>query len=502
MNRYLTTPIYYASGAPHLGHAYTTLVADCYQRYYQLRGDDVRLVTGTDEHGQKIERIAAETGTSPRQLVDARSAEFRHLWASLGIQVDRFQRTTDALHQQVVLQLWRRLMDAGDLYRGRYEGLYCVGCEQYFTEGDVCPVHRKPLEQFSEVCWFFRLSRYADALIEHIESHPEFILPVARRNEVLAFLRASPLRDLSVSRTSTAWGIPVPEDVGHVLYVWIDALTTYLSALCDDGDVDLDDPRVLAWWREATHFIGKDILTFHAVYWPAILLSARLPLPRRLIVNGWLTVEGRKIAKSDPGTIVDPLDLTDQVGRDGLRHYFLRAVSLGQDVDFHRDHLVRVVNADLANNLGNLVSRFVALSQKCFGGEWQHDTPLIEADRDLLNLVSAAAESYPSGFNAGNPAQSARLFVDAAAAVNRYTQQQAPWQLADKARVATVLWTIHQALADLTILAAPFVPETAAAIRTVLRLPAADWALLGTRPAAVRTQPTQPVYRRVGESLI
>ena len=300
VKRYLTTPIYYASGTPHLGHVYTMFLADCARRTTRMAGDETRLVTGTDEHGQKIERAAALAGATPGAFVGERSAAFRELWEGLGIDVS-FVRTTDPAHKAVVTDFWQRLCAAGDIYKRHYTGRYCVDCEQYFT-GDVgeCPVHARALEHYAEDSYFFRLSRYRDRLIGHIEANPDFVRPETRRNEVLAFLRAQDLTDLSVSRTSTRWGIEVPGDPEHVLYVWVDARVSYLSAL---GPLDAQESA--AWWAGAHHFIGKDILIFHAVVWPAMLLAAGLPLPNAIVVNGWLTVTGRKIAKSDPSTVFD-----------------------------------------------------------------------------------------------------------------------------------------------------------------------------------------------------
>lgn len=504
MQRYFTTPIYYASGAPHLGHAYTTIVADCYKRYYQLRGDKVLLASGTDEHGQKIERAAQRANVPVKAFVDARSQEFLDLWRALGLDIDCFERTTAAAHQAIAVQFWQRLKASGDIYKGIYEGYYCVDCEQYFTDataGDNCPVHRTPLESFGEASWFFRLSKYQSRLIEHIETHPEFIVPASRRNEVLAFLRNSTLHDLSVSRASTCWGIPVPDDGDHVLYVWIDALATYLSALQNapgTGFTGIDDSRFIAIWREAKHFIGKDILTFHAVYWPALLWSAGLPAPRQLIVNGWLTVEGKKIAKSDPSTVIDPAALTSNIGRDGLRLYLLKTVGLGQDLDFNRDQLIQSINADLANNIGNLFSRFIALAQKYSKAGWQKQAATTEADEALFAEVRSAARTIEQQFEAGDPAHGARALVDAAARINAWFQQQAPWKIEDSARLATVLWATHQVLADLTILATPFVPDTAAGARVGLCLdqPAA-WDQLGQPAEFVRCHSIPPLYGRI-----
>lgn len=498
MKRYLTTPIYYASGAPHPGHAYTTLVADSYKRFYRLLGDDVMLITGTDEHGQKIERAAAAAGTPVVDFVDARSGEFEALWHALDIDVDFFERTTRPAHRALATAFWQRLAAREDIYRGEYEGLYCVDCEQYFTEGDTCPVHRKPLERFSEPSWFFRLSRYRDALIRHIESHPRFILPAARRNEVLAFLNGNALRDLAISRTSTRWGIPVPGDSAHVMYVWVDALVAYLSALSPDGVAGLDEESLQAWWRQTTHFIGKDILTFHAVYWPALLMAADLPLPQSIVVNGWLTVEGRKIAKSDPATMIDPAELAATVGPDGLKLYFLKSVSLGQDLDFNRAQLVHGTNTDLANNIGNLFSRFTALGDQHFAGEWQRQSALPAGDRELLATLAAAAGRIAGHFEQAEVAQAAREFVEAAARVNSFIQQAAPWQIPDRERLATLMWTLHHTLADLTLIGMPFVPETMARARAALCLSAPPaWRDVGRTRDVVATRHGAPLYPRI-----
>jgi methionyl-tRNA synthetase len=480
MNIYLTTPIYYASGSPHLGHAYTSLLADCYKRYRQLRGDQVLLATGTDEHGQKIERTAAKNNVDPKAFVDARSEEFRRLWSELNVSVDVFERTTAAFHKQVAVEFWERLVANGDIYRGDYSGLYCVECEQYFTTGSDCPVHKIPLGHFSESSWFFRLSRYRQPLINHIESNPEFIVPRQRRNEVLSFLRGNQLWDLSVSRSSTSWGIRVPGDPGQVLYVWVDALVAYLSALarkigrCNDAENCLESDQVLrSWWSGAVHFIGKDILNFHAVYWPAFLLSAGLPLPGNLVVNGWLTVEGEKISKSKSETIINPLDIANEFGTDALKYYFLRTVGLGADSDFSLAHLKQTLNSDLANNLGNLVSRVTSLVNKYHAGCIKNpQIPLDPAAEELLLALGEAREHSETAFDGFDIANAASVFINCAAKINAFLQHQAPWkiQLAqqenqpeaqDILRRTNILWVSCLAIRDLAILATPFVPGLA-----------------------------------------
>jgi methionyl-tRNA synthetase len=494
MKQYLTTPIYYASGSPHLGHAYTTFVADCYKRYRRLHGDDVLLTSGTDEHGQKIERTAEQAGIPVDSFIDARSAEFLNLWKSLDIDLDLFERTTGRAHAEVVTELWNRISANGDIYKGYYAGLYCIDCEQYFTAGDQCPVHRKPLEKFSEESYFFRLSTYQQKLIDHIGENPDFIVPVSRRNEVLSFLKNGDLHDLSISRTSTSWGISVPGDPDHVIYVWLDALAAYLSALGG-----LDSSRLAEYWPGSTHFIGKDILIFHAVYWPAFLWSAGLELPNNIVVNGWLTVEGRKISKSDPETIVDPSSLTDLVGSDGLKFYFLKSVSLGQDLDFQRAHLFDLLNADLANNFGNLFSRFIKLFLKHFpdGLQFCADS-LAPENKDLLQSTSTNAVRYAAAFDKFDLSRAARLFIETAALLNTDIQKREPWKIADRDELAQYLWTLHHCLADLSLLGASFVPAITAKARLGLSLESrADWHELGCQRQHVSVSLAGPLFPRI-----
>lgn len=498
MNRYLTTPIYYASGAPHLGHAYTTLVADCYKRFYLLSGENVILTTGTDEHGQKIWRSAQGRGVPVEGFVSEHSQKFQQLWRALKIDVDRFERTTSENHLRFVQAFWQRLVENGDIYLDKYEGLYCVDCEQYFTEGEICPIHRKPLDEYSESTYFFRLSRYRNQLIQHIETHNGFILPIERRNEVLAFLKGNELKDLSISRTTSKWGIPVPNDPSHTIYVWIDALVTYISALSQDRFVGLENAAIQDWWQNTTHFIGKDILNFHAIYWPALLLSAKLPLPRRLVVNGWLTVEGRKIAKSDLATVVDPEEVITKIGRDGLRLFFLKNVSLGQDVNFSLVQAIQFTNSHLANNIGNLFSRFIGLAQRNFGGQWTLAGPVTREDNTLLKTLSASAKQYNDYFLNSDLAQAARIFIESATQVNVYLQIQKPWALKDKGRLSTVLWTVHHALSDISILGFPFVPETSIKARDALCLEEVPRNnQLGVKRDIVKVKKVTYLYRRI-----
>ncbi|MEM7363877.1 MAG: methionine--tRNA ligase [Pseudomonadota bacterium] len=485
-NHYITTPIYYASGEPHLGHAYTSMVASLYRRYHTVCGDSAYLITGTDEHGQKIETAAATAGVPVQDFVADKSVAFSELWQSLKLPVDAFVRTTDSDHVAYVQAYWNRLLDRGDLYLGRYEGLYCVDCEQYVTSGETCEIHRKPLTPYAEPSYFFRLSHYQDALIEHIEAHTDFITPESRRQEVLSFLKGQPLRDLSVSRTSTRWGVPVPDDPDHVIYVWLDALLTYVTAA----------PGGERGWEEAstrTHFIGKDILTFHGVYWPALLLAGGLKLPDRIVANGWLTVEGRKIAKSDPATIVDPAALARSVGTDGLPWYLIRGVRLGQDVNFDREHLRTVLNADLANGLGNLVARTIGLTRKRFPDQLDTQTAI---DHETYDALIFSIDQVGARLTSFRISQAAEAFVAGISLLNRYLQQREPWKLPDE-DCAPVLATVLRGLCDLSVVAAVFVPDIAARIRVALACPETPyWNDIG-RKSWGSLSDSSPVFARL-----
>ena len=363
---YVTTPIYYVNDVPHLGTAYTTVTADALRRFHLLAGDETRMLTGTDEHGQKIQEAAAARGVSPQAFVDEVSARFREAWPLLSVAADDFIRTTEPRHVAWVQQLWKKVEDNGGLYAGVYDEWYCVGCESYKTEkellpGNVCAIHLKPVERIKEDTYFFRLSAWEKPLLDFYERHPDFIQPESRRNEVLSFVQSG-LRDLSVSRTSFQWGIPVPGDARHIMYVWFDALANYRSALGDD-------PALTKFWPPGgrlVHLVGKDILRFHAVYWPAFLLAAGYPeeaLPSQVFAHGFLTVDGRKMSKSLRNS-VDPLRLAKELGPDVLRYYLLRAISFGQDGDFDHRALLERYNADLGKNIGNLLSRVLGLCSR------------------------------------------------------------------------------------------------------------------------------------------
>ena len=459
--RYLTTPIYYANDVPHIGHAYTTIAADALARYHRLRGDDVFLLTGTDEHGVNIERIAAERGLTPTQHVDSVADACAGLWSALDIGYDRFVRTTEPAHRRAVLALWERLQASGDLYRSVYEGAYCPRCEAYYQPEDLvgsdCPVHALPCDNVAEENWFFRLSRY-ETTLEKLVRDTDFVQPIARRNEVLGLIRRG-LRDFSASRRLVRWGVPVPESSDEVIYVWIDALTNYLTGVGFPDDAQTFD----RFWPADVHLIGKEITRFHCLYWPALLLSAKLPLPRRVFAHGWLTSGGRKISKTT-GNSVDPRALAAEFGPDAVRYYFLRAIPFGQDGDFTRQAFVARYNADLANDFGNLVQRATTLAER-----YRSDRGDVRANPDLAEgaLTDQAADlsrRVAAAFDGLALTDAAAAVGEFVTRVNRYIDTTAPWALArsgDTGRLALVLDYVVEAARVAAWHYAPILPRTA-----------------------------------------
>jgi methionyl-tRNA synthetase len=480
---YITTPIYYVNDVPHLGHAFCTIVADALARFHRMRGDDTRFLTGTDEHGQKVEEAAKKRGLTPQQLVDDVAPRFDACWKALGIADYHFIRTTSARHKRVVGSLWKRIRakNPDDLYLETYQGWYCVGCEAFYTESQLvksgeqwlCSIHKTPVAWLDkERSWFFKLSKYAEPLLRHIEAHPDFIRPEQYRNEIVSFLRGG-LKDLSVSRTSFQWGIPVPEPdpegKPHVIYVWMDALTNYLADLCpEDGTIGGAD--VERYWPHAVHLIGKDILRFHAVYWPAFLLAAGLPLPKGIFATGWWTVRGEKISKSMPATRIDPIKLSQLIGNDSMRYYLLREVPLGLDGDFTFESLFGRYNAELANDLGNLVSRCLALMAK---SELEPARDPFLAEQPLHgSLEKLAAEVIPAAaaeFEAIAPSRALESIWKLVREANRYVDQTQPWVLArDPAKSAELAHVFHELATVMGVIGGlilPVLPETGRKLR-------------------------------------
>ncbi len=458
---YLTTPIYYANDVPHIGHAYTTIAADAIARYQRLLGRDVFLLTGTDEHGVNIERIAAQRGLTTQQQVDGVTAAFHDLWAQLDITYDGFIRTTDPAHRHAVLELWRRLQASGDLYRDVYEGQYCPRCEAYYQAdellGQDCPVHHLPCDQVSEENWFFRLSRYQGEL-ERLVRETDFVQPAARRNEVLGALTEG-LRDFSASRRLVRWGIPVPDSDDEVIYVWVDALANYLTGVGFPHDLATFE----RYWPADLHLVGKEIIRFHCLYWPALLLSAGLPVPRQVFAHGWLTKDRHKISKTT-GNTVDPAALVAEFGSDAVRYYFLRAIAFGQDGDYTRQALVARYNAELANDFGNLVQRATALAIRNSAAS-SLDAELAAPELDLRAQAAVLADHVAGSFEHLALDEAVAAIGDFVGQANRYAQLTAPWELARDgatARLAVVLDHLVEAARLAAWYYVPIIPRAAA----------------------------------------
>ncbi len=467
---YITTPIYYVNARPHIGHAYTTIVCDTIARRHRMLGDDTWFLTGTDEHGQKIERAAQAAGKTPQQFTDEISAQFRDLWDRMGLTPDDFIRTTSARHQHGVQALWRKIRDNGYIYKGTYTGQYCVSDELYVDAagpGAPCPDCGRPTETVHEENYYFKLSAFQDRLIRLYTERPDFIRPETRRNEVLSFVRGG-LRDLSISRSTFSWGIPVPDDPKHVVYVWLDALANYITAL---GYGSSDASKFERYWPADVHMIGKEIVRFHCVYWPAFLLAAGLPLPKGITAHGWLLFEESKMSKSR-GNIVRAETIVDALGTDALRYFLLREVVFGQDGSFSFDALVQRYNSDLANGLGNLASRTLTMIARYFKGEipYPSNAARTAADDVIADAARKTVADYGTLFDQFQFSRALETTWGLVAAVDKYIVENEPWSLGEKkdeesrARLATVLYTSAEALRIVTALAHPVMPDATAKI--------------------------------------
>lgn len=462
---YITTAINYPNGRPHIGHAYEAIAADAIARFHRQAGRDVRFQTGTDEHGLKMVQTARARGVEVRELADEMSGYFQAMAAKLNISYDRFIRTVEPQHHTASQALWQAMEAAGDLYLDRYEGWYSVRDEAFYDEkelidgegGKLSP-NGTPVEWTAEETWFFRLSKYQQGLLDHYAEHPEFIQPESRRNEILRFVEGG-LSDLSVSRTSFDWGVRVPGSPGHVMYVWVDALTNYMSGL-GYPDVNGDFAR---WWPADLHLIGKDIVRFHAVYWPAFLMSAKIELPRQVFGHGFVLNRGEKMSKST-GNIVDPVELADRFGVDALRYFLLRDISFGNDGSFSAEAIVTRSNSDLANSFGNLAQRTLTQIFKNLGGGLPAIHGHDDADQALFDLVGkAVTETIPQAYSDLALNQATELWIQAVFACNAYIDEQAPWVLrkTDPERMETVLATLYIAIAMLAVAIRPVIPESA-----------------------------------------
>jgi len=460
---YLTTPIYYVNDVPHIGHAYTTVAADVLARYKRLNGYDVYFLTGSDEHGQKVEKAAMTAGETPLELADRVVKRFQALWERLGISNNDFIRTTQERHKKGVGHIFKDILEKGDIYLGEYEDWYCTPCETFWTEIQLidgrCPDCNRPVEKLKEESYFFRMSKYQDQLLAYIDSHPDFIQPKSKRNEIISFVKEG-LRDLSVSRTTFTWGIPVPDNDKHVIYVWFDALTNYITAL---GYPDATDDYK-RFWPVNVHLIGKDILRFHAVYWPTFLMAAGLPLPEKVFAHGWWTIEGQKMSKSLQN-VVEPNMLIDKYGVDAVRYFLLREVPFGLDGDFSHTALVQRINSDLANDLGNLLSRSTAMAVKYFNGILPAPAELDEIDLALKRRTEEMIVAVDGCMNDLAFSKALQAIWEVISAGNKYIDESAPWTLAKdpalKERLATVMYCLLESQRIVHIILSAFLPATA-----------------------------------------
>jgi methionyl-tRNA synthetase len=497
---YLTTPIYYVNDAPHIGHTYTTVVTDVLARFHRMRGRDVRFLTGSDEHGQKIERAAAARGLTPLALADEMVARYRALWESLGIAHDDFIRTTEPRHRRGVEALYAKIKAGGDIYKDRYAGWYCTSCESFYPENQVvdgrCPDQGHKVEWTEEESYFFRLSRYQEPLLKLYRERPDFVFPETRKNEVIAFV-ASGLKDLSISRSSFQWGLPFPDDPQHVLYVWFDALSNYITAL---GYGEEQAPLYARYWP-GIHFVGKDILRFHAVYWPAFLLAAGEPPPRQVVAHGWWLRDAAKISKSKGG-VVDPLPFIRDFGADALRYVLLREMVFGQDASFSDEAFIDRVNTDLANDLGNLASRTLKMIEDYRGGVLP--APHGE-DAALRDAARAAWDGLVEGFESYGLQTGLQRVSEFVGALNRHIVQHEPWKLArdpqQAAKLDDILYSVAEGLRIVAVLLTPVIPRAAATLHAAVggegevakvSLATFRWGALQPGSRIVRGQPLFP----------